>query len=110
MSLLTRALILAGLVAAALVGWHRLTAYHQRIGYERAAAECRAASEAQRETNQLRARAAEKGAAQAQLVRDRFITQTITEVRHATAALEPCLVGADAVRLLNAAPDRAGQD
>lgn len=69
-----------------------------------------AVADLQREANRDRSRIADQGYAARTVYRDRFITQTITEVRHATADIAACRLNADAVRLLNAAADCATED
>lgn len=110
MGLPARALLVLAAVAALLIGWHRLTAYHERIGYERAQAECAAAALAQREANRARADAAQVRYVERERVRVETITETITEVRDATPHLADCRLGTGAVRLLNDAAASAAAD
>lgn len=110
MSMYARAVAVLLLVAALVAGWWRLTAHHERIGYDRRKAEDEAAMELQREANRGRLRTAEtQYAAQAE-VRERFIAVTVKEIQHATASLAACPVPDPVVRLLNDAAECAGKD
>lgn len=109
MSLTERAVVLALLVAAGAAGWWRLTAYHEARGYKRAQQEAAQAAEVQRESNRLRARAAEGAYTAAAQVRERFIVTTVKEVQHATDNLAGCTLSPRAVRLLNDAAQCARQ-
>jgi hypothetical protein len=64
----------------------------------------------QREANRARSRAAETAYAERVIYRDRFITRTKIEVRHATADLSLCRLNDDAIRLLNDAAECAADD
>ena len=66
--------------------------------------------EAQRARNRDMQRPAELHYTVQAEVRDRFITNTVTEVRYATQPISSCTVPADAVRLLNDAGHCAGTD
>ncbi len=88
-------LILAGLLAAAvLVGvpilWHRHNTAQQAIGYERRAAEDKAAAEAQTARNRDNFRQSELRYTAAAELRDRFIVTTVREIRDAAAPLADC--------------------
>lgn len=113
MSLYARLAILLVLVLAIAGAWwkfDRMLAAADKAGYERRAGEDKAAADAQAQSNRDLQRASEKRYTVVAEVRDRFITTTITEVRHATAALAACPVGPDAVRLFNAAAGCARAD
>ena len=101
MSLTSRALILAAIVAAAVAGWWRLTAYYERRGYERAQAEYAQTARIQQDRMRELARAAELRYTVARQGQDRFFVTTIKEIDHAAAPLASCPVPPDAVRLLN---------
>jgi hypothetical protein len=109
-SLTARAVILALIVAAAVAGWWRLTAYYDNQGYQRAKAEDREAMLAQAERNRELQRAAEVRYTVQQGVRDHYIVKTIKEVRNATDPLAACPVPAPAIGLLNDAADCARGD
>lgn len=97
--------------ALALVAWD--TARIKRAearGDARARAEIKVQSDAQTQRIRDLQRAAELRYTVQAEARDRFITQTIVEVRHAAAPLAACLVPADAVRLLNRAARCAAGD
>lgn len=79
-------------------------------GYKRALDEARIVADAQAERNRELQRMAERRYVVQAGVRDRFIVQTVTEVRHATVHLASCPVGADGVRLLNDAAACARED
>lgn len=107
-------LIYGGFALAVCIGvpilWERHNATEQAIGYDKRAAEDKTAAEAQTARNRELQRAAEtRYVVQAQ-ARDRFIVQTVTEVRHVTDPLASCPVPADAVRLLNDAARCASAD
>lgn len=109
-----RWILLAVLVAALAIGipvlWSRHNAGQQQIGYDRRAAEDRAAMEAQAADNLRLQRAAEKNYVVQGEVRDRFIVQTVREIRDAAAPLAACPVP-DPVRVrLNAAAACASGD
>lgn len=103
MSFTARALAALLLVAALVAGWWRLTAHYERVGYDRAKAEDKAAAEEQATSNRELQRAAEKRYVVQAETRDRFIVTTTKEIAHAAAPLSSCPVPADAVRLLDAA-------
>lgn len=95
----------AAIAAAALValttayfGWR---GQQREIGRQEVRAEVAAQVSAQAERNRELQRAAEKRYTVVAEVRDRFIVNTVTEVRYATKHLAACPVGSDAVRLLN---------
>lgn len=90
--------------ALALVAWDaaRIKRAEAR-GDARARAEIKVQSDAQTQRIRDLQRAAETRYTVQTEVRDRFITQTITEVRHAAAPVASCALPADLVRLLNAA-------
>lgn len=67
-------------------------------------------AEIRREANRANARAAELQQVAQTVYRDRFITQTITEIRHVTDPLAACPVPPDAVRMLNDAAACARSD
>lgn len=95
------ALILALTLAAA--GWRIYTRGQQSVqrewDAERRQAELQA--EQRREINRTTARQAETLVAAQAVYRDRYITQTITEIRHVTDLLAACPVPPAAVRMLN---------
>jgi hypothetical protein len=103
MSIWAKLASLCILVLAILAGlwkvWHTADA----AGYARAQAEAQAVATAQAQRNAELMRAAELRYTVMQPVREKLITQTITEVRYETANLAACPVSAGAVRLLNAA-------
>lgn len=96
-----KAVVLGGVL---LLAWAALQAYDERRR-EEGRAEIRAASQAAAEAQTARnlelQRAAEKRYTVQAEPRERFITQTITEVRHATQNLAACRLEPGAVRLLN---------
>ncbi len=104
---ITALLIVLGLLAA---GVWRLQVKADAAGYERAQQEYQAAAELQREGNRNRTRQVEEKQATQTIYRDRFITQTITEIRHAAAPLASCPVPDAAVGLLNRAAECARED
>lgn len=110
MSLSTRLIVLGVLAALAVGAWFRLTAHYEGIGYARAQGEARQVAEAQAERNRELQRAAEKRYTVQAEVRERVITETIVEVRHATASLASCPVPEPARRLLNDAAACARED
>ncbi len=110
MSITARLIIIAAIVAAAVAGWWRLTAYYEGRGYTRAQAEARALADAQRERNRDLQRAAELRYTVTTAARERVITQIQAEVRYVTQHLATCPVGAGAVSLLNRAAECARQD
>lgn len=104
MSLIEK-LIVAGvlLLAMAAAAWKGIDVLEQR-GYDRRAAEDRAAMEDQAARNRDLQRASELRYTVVAAARDRFIVQTITEIRHETDNLAACvLTPAAAERLRNAA-------
>ena len=90
--------------ALALVAWDlaRIKRAEAR-GDARARAELKEQADAQTARNRELQRAAEIRYTVRAEARERFIVQTITEIRHAAAPLAVCPVPADAVRLLNGA-------
>ncbi len=110
MSLTARLIALALAVAAAIAGWHWITARYDRQGYERRRAEDVAAMQEQADRNRELQRAAELRYTVQTGVRDRFITETITEVRYVTANLAACRLDPAAVGLLNHAAQCASGD
>ena len=106
--------LIAAVTAAALLGaaWWGLHRWQESLR-EEGRAEVRAAVEAeadaQRQRNLDLQRAAEKRYVVQAEVRERVITQTITEVHYAAAPLASCPVPADVVRLLNRASRCAGE-
>lgn len=104
-------LLAYGLLAAAAVAgylwWEHRT---EQAGALAERQRLEAVADLQREANRDRSRIADQGYADRTVYRDRFITQTITEVRHETAGLALCPLSARAVRLLNAAADCASED
>lgn len=103
--------VLAVLVAGAVVaGWWRLTAFYEGRGYTRAQAEARQVADDQAQRMRELQRAAEIRYTVAAEARDRFIVQTVKEVRRETAALDACPVGPAAVRVLNDAAACARED
>lgn len=106
--------LIAAVTAAALLGaaWWGLHRWQESLR-EEGRAEVRAAvvaeANAQRERNAELQRAAEKRYVVQAEVRERVITQTITEVHHAAAPLASCPVPADVVRMLNRAGRCAGE-
>jgi hypothetical protein len=96
-----KALVLGGVL---LLAWASLQAYDERRreeGRVEIRAQVRQAAEAQTERNRELQQAAEKRYTVEAEPRERFITQTITEVRDATENLAACRLDAAAVRLLN---------
>lgn len=101
MSITARLVAIALLCAALVAGWWRLTAHFETKGYQRRAAEDTAAMQAQEQRNRELQRAAELHYTVQAGVRDRFIVQTIREIRYAAAPLASCPVPDAARRLLN---------
>lgn len=99
------------IAALALLAWDaaRIKRAEKR-GADVVRAEYTAAAEAQTERMRDLQRAAETRYTVAAEVRDRYITQTITEVRHAAAPVASCALPADLVRLLNAAASCSRDD
>ncbi len=110
MSITTRLLIIAAIVAAAVATWWRLTAHYEGRGYARAQAEAQALAEQQRERNRDLQRAAELRYIVTAPARERVITQIQTEVRYVTQHLASCALGIDTVSLLNRAAECARED
>lgn len=103
--------IVLGLIALALVAGYAEFVHHQRsIGYQRRAAEDKAAADAQTTRNLELQRASEKRYIVRREGQDQFFTQTITEVRYAAAPLASCPLPADLVRLLNDSAHCASDD
>jgi len=98
---LALALVAFGWVKGAQHGQVRLEAY--QVAEERIA-------NGQRDANRTRARKAEEKQAAQTVYRDRFITNTVTEVRYVTQPLAACPVPGPAVRLLNDAATCARED
>lgn len=100
----------AGIAVAAVAGYfwwaHRVES--KALEGERARVEHQA--ELQRTANRSRSYEAEQRQAGQTVYRDRFLTKTIVEVRHATQNLAACPVSADAVRLLNDAAKCASEN
>lgn len=90
------------------IGGERREAF--AAGQKDAQDKARVVADAQAERNRELQRAAEKRYVVQAGVRDRFIVQTVREVRHATVHLATCPVGADGVRLLNDAAACARED
>lgn len=104
MSLLEK-LIVVGVLLLALAGaiWKGVGVIEQR-GYDRRAAEDRTAMEDQAARNRDLQRASELRYTVVAAAQDRFIVQTITEIRHETDNLAACvLTPAASERLRNAA-------
>lgn len=113
MSTYARLAILALVLAALAAGWWKLeTALDAREakGYARHQQEAKDLADQQAQRNRDLQRAAELRYTVQAETRDRFITTTITEVRHATAHLDACPVGAAGVLRLNAAAQCARED
>lgn len=110
LSLTARALIILGIVVALIAGWWRLTAHFEQKGYDRRAAEDRAAMEEQRERNRDLQRVAEKRYVVQQSVREEFIAVTVKEIRHETQNLAPCVLADGARERLRAAARCARED
>lgn len=108
---LTTKLIAAGLILLALLaGWNRLTAYHERIGYDRRAAEDKAAADAQTERNRELQRAAERRYTVVVQQHVTYFTRAAKEINDAAAPLSACPVPDDLRRLLNDAASCARGD
>ncbi len=113
------ACVAAAELEAAAIGVFTATAFfwarHQLAqadaqGYERSQAEYQARAELQRETNRGRARVAEEKHAARTVYRDRFITNTVKEIRDVPSDGTGCLVAPRVVRLLNDAAACARED
>lgn len=105
-----RWLLMLAAVAALVAGYYF---WADRIGDVREAtvrAELKALADAQTERNRDLQRAAEKRYTVQAEVRERVITETITEVRYATQSLAACVVPERAVSLLNLAAACARDD
>lgn len=100
-------LVVAAAAVAGYLWWEHRT---EQAGALAERQRLEAVADLQREANRDRSRIADQGYAARTVYRDRFITQTITEVRHATADLAHCPVPPAAVRLLNAAAECASED
>lgn len=106
MSLYARIAALLVIVLAIAGAWwkvDRMFAAAEQRGYDRRAAEDKAAADAQTQRNRDLQRAAEKRYTVATEARDRFITTTIKEVHHAAAPLATCPVPDDVRVRINAA-------
>lgn len=104
-------LVLLALAMAAAIGGYLL--WERRTEQRAAAAErdrIEAMADLQREANRSRSRDVERSQAERAVFRDRFITETIVEIRHAAAPLAACPVPDAAVRLLNDAANCAAHD
>jgi hypothetical protein len=113
MSLYARLAALIVIVLAIAGAWwkfDRMLAAADMAGYARARAEDNAAMQAQRNRNLELQRAAEKRYVVQAGIRDHYIVETITEVRHETANLAACQLTPSAVRLFNDAADCARSD
>lgn len=110
MSLTARLVIIAAIVAAAVAGWWRLTAYYEAKGYTRAQTEARELADKQRDRNRELQRIAELRYTVNMQARERVITEIQTEVRYVTQHLASCPLGADGVGLLNRAAECARED
>lgn len=113
MSLYARLAALALVLLAIGAAWWKLEVAlnaREALGYKRAQAEAQAASELQREGNRGRTRQAEQKFAARVEVREKFIVETITEVRHAAQSLAVCPVPEPLRLLVNAAAECAGSD
>lgn len=110
MSIAARLTILGLVLGLLAAGVWRLQVKADARGYARAQQEYQAAAELQREGNRGRARQAEEKQAVQTVYRDRFITQTITEIRHAAAPMASCPVPDAAIGLLNRASECARED
>ena len=102
-----RWLLAAGLIAAVVLGVpilkHRYDAGQQDIGYQKRAAEDKAAADAQTTRNRELQRAAELRYVVKGETQDHFFTTTITEIRHDAAPLAACPVPEPVRVRLNAA-------
>jgi hypothetical protein len=108
---LSAKLVALGLIVLALVaGFWKVWHTADRGGYERSQAEYQARAELQRETNRGRARVAEEKHAARTVYRDRFITNTVKEIRDVPSDGTGCLVAPRVVRLLNDAAACARED
>lgn len=107
---MTRLYAYAAGLALALAGyfWWVYRIEQQALTEERARVEHQA--ELQRTANRSRSSEAEQRQAGQTVYRDRFLTKTIVEVRHATQNLAACPVSDDAVRMLNDAAKCASED
>lgn len=110
MSIWTKLAGIVVLVLAILAGVREIRRSADAAGYSRAQAETQALATAQAQRNAELMRAAELRYTVIQPVRDRFITNTITEIRHVTSELAACPVPGPAVRLLNDAAKCASSD
>lgn len=115
MTLLLNPRVLLVLALAALLSFTHFTAYRKgkstvraEWAAERVEMERQAQAQAQRQRDLQRA-AELRYTVQAE-ARDRFITQTIVEVRHAAAPVASCALPVDLVRLLNRAAECARSD
>lgn len=110
MNITARATLLALIVLAVLAGVWKVWHAADKAGYQRAQAEAQALATAQAQRNLELQRAAERRYTVVAEVREKVITNTITEIRHATANLAACPVPVPAVRLLNHAAKCASSD
>ena len=110
MSIWAKLASLGILVLAILAGvwkvWHTADA----TGYARARAEAQAVATAQAQRNAELMGAAELRYTVMQPVREKLITQNITEVRYVTQNLAACVLVPDAVRMLNNTAQCASSD
>lgn len=93
-------LLIGALSAAFMGGWH-LRARIADGDMARHLSEQAHQAELQRIANRDRSRTAETGEGERVVYRDRVITKSVTEVRHATAPLADCPIPPTAVRVLN---------
>jgi hypothetical protein len=108
LALLAAALYGAGVVTGLRHGEAQREALQARWDAERQALATRVAT--QQADNAKRAADAMSQYTPQVQVRDRFIAQTITEIKHVTDPLASCPVPPDAVRMLNRAGDCARED
>jgi hypothetical protein len=108
--ILTRNLIALALGVAVVVGYQYWAHQTRKAGALAERQRLEHVADLQREANRARSRAAETVYAERVIYRDRFITRTKVEVRHATADLATCPLGPRAVGLLNAAAECAADD
>jgi leucyl aminopeptidase (aminopeptidase T) len=101
MSIWAKLASLCILVLAILAGLWKVWHTADKAGYERAQAEAQAVATAQAQRNAELMRAAELRYTVMQPVREKLITQTLTEVRYVTTNLAACVLEPDAVRMLN---------
>jgi hypothetical protein len=104
------AILIAALAIGIPIAVHRHDTAQQAIGYDKRAAEDKAAADQQAQANRDLQRQAEKRYTVQAEVRDRFIVTTVREIRHDTENLAACVLSPSAVDRLRHAAECASED